>query len=169
MVYTGNGKGKTTAALGLALRTSGHGKKVFMVQFRKSDPTYGEIQAIRKYLPNITVVQSKRSTFRGKGGFDPLADVADAKAVLAKGRQALRSGDYELVIFDEINYALHNELLNLTDVLTMCQERPQHVNLVLTGRYARQEIIAAADLVSEVSLRKHHYQAGIKAQPGIEF
>ncbi|HAA37916.1 MAG TPA: cob(I)yrinic acid a,c-diamide adenosyltransferase [Firmicutes bacterium] len=168
MVYTGNGKGKTTSALGLALRASGHDEKIFMVQFRKSDPTYGEIQAIRKFLPNMTVLQSARSRFRKRGDFEE-ADYADAQNVFNKGKEALLSGEYDLVIFDEINFALYNDLLQLDDVLNMLKERPRHVNVVLTGRYACDEIIAAADLVSEVKEIKHHYQAGVKAQPGVEY
>ncbi|NLZ38529.1 MAG: cob(I)yrinic acid a,c-diamide adenosyltransferase [Firmicutes bacterium] len=168
MVYTGNGKGKTTSALGLALRASGHGEKIFMVQFRKSDPTYGEIQAIRKFLPTMTVVQSERSQLRKPGDFDE-QDIADAANVFAQGREALLSGKYDLVIFDEINFALHCNLLKIEDVLAMLKERPPHVNVVLTGRYAHEDIIAAADLVSEIKEIKHHYAAGIKAQPGVEF
>ncbi|MCR3921411.1 MAG: cob(I)yrinic acid a,c-diamide adenosyltransferase [Firmicutes bacterium] len=168
MVYTGNGKGKTTSALGLALRASGHGEKIMMVQFRKSDPTYGEIQAIRKFLPTMTVVQSERSRFRGKGGFDP-EDFADAANVFGIGRDALLSGEYDLVIFDEINFAIYNDFVTVTDVLEMLKARPKHVNVVLTGRYAADAIMEAADLVSEVRAVKHHFEAGIKAQQGVEF
>lgn len=168
MVYTGNGKGKTTSALGLALRASGHGEKIFMVQFRKSDPTYGEIQGIRKFLPNMTVLQSERSRFRKHGDFEQ-ADYTDAANVFTQGKEALLSGEYDLVIFDEINFALYNDLLELDDVLAMLKARPRHANVVLTGRYACESIIEAADLVSEVKEIKHHYQAGIKAQPGVEY
>ena len=168
MVYTGNGKGKTTAALGLALRASGHGEKIFMVQFRKSDPTYGEIQAIRKFLPTMTVVQSERSRFRGKGAFDP-EDFADAAHVFEQGREALLSGEYDLVIFDEINFAAANDLVKTEDIVDMLKKRPKHTNVVLTGRYADERIIEMADLVSEVKEVKHHFQSGIKAQPGVEY
>ncbi|NLZ39313.1 MAG: cob(I)yrinic acid a,c-diamide adenosyltransferase [Firmicutes bacterium] len=168
MVYTGNGKGKTTSALGLALRASGHGEKIFMVQFRKSDPTYGEIQGIRKFLPNMTVVQSERSQLRKIGDFDQ-EDLADAANIFAQGREALLAGEYDLVIFDEINFALYCQLLQVEDVLAMLRERPAHVNVVLTGRYAHDAIIDAADLVSEIKEIKHHYAAGIKAQPGVEY
>ncbi|MBT9172191.1 MAG: Cob(I)yrinic acid a,c-diamide adenosyltransferase [Syntrophomonadaceae bacterium] len=168
LVYTGSGKGKTTAALGLALRASGHGAKIFMVQFRKNNPKYGEIQAIRKFLPDFTVVQS------GQGG--PLVrgqltqqDVNEAWNAFLQGREAALSGRYDLVIFDEINIALDYGLLPVGEVLRMLAERPAEVDVVLTGRNAPQEIIDAADLVSEVREIKHHYCNGIEARKGIEF
>ncbi|HHX75115.1 MAG TPA: cob(I)yrinic acid a,c-diamide adenosyltransferase [Firmicutes bacterium] len=168
MVYTGNGKGKTTAALGLALRASGHGEKVFLVQFRKNDPTYGEIQAIRKFLPNITVVQSQEGRFVLNGNFTP-EDYRDAENIFRQGREAVLSGEYGLVIFDEINFAIANGLVKVPDLLALLKERPPHVNVVLTGRYADAAIVEAADLVSEVREVKHHFQSGIKAQPGVEY
>ena len=168
MIYTGNGKGKTTAALGLALRASGHGEQIFMVQFRKSDPTYGEIQAIRKFLPMMTVLQSERSRFRGKGGFEA-EDFVDAANVFAKGKEAVISGQYDLVIFDEINFVVDNGMIKAEDVIEMLKQRPPHVNVVLTGRNAAAAVIEMADLVSEVREVKHHFQSGIKAQKGVEF
>ncbi|NLM52906.1 MAG: cob(I)yrinic acid a,c-diamide adenosyltransferase [Firmicutes bacterium] len=168
MVYTGNGKGKTTAALGLALRASGHGEKIYMVQFRKSDPTYGEIKAIRKFLPTMTVVQSKRSRFRKKGDFEQ-EDFDDAANVFALGKEAVLSGEYDLVIFDEINFAAYNKLIKVEDILDMLKKRPPHVTVVLTGRYAAEAVMEAADLVSEVREIKHHFHSGIAAQPGVEY
>ncbi|MBS3899374.1 MAG: cob(I)yrinic acid a,c-diamide adenosyltransferase [Dethiobacter sp.] len=168
LVYTGNGKGKTTAALGLLLRASGHGAKVFLVQFRKSDPSYGEIQAIDKFLPTVTVVQSKRSRFTVGGGFAE-EDFVDARDVFEKGKNALLSGNYDLVIFDELNFAVNCGLISLSDVLAMLAEKPAQVDVVLTGRNASEEIMMRADLVSEVREIKHHYQAGIAAQKGVEY
>jgi cob(I)alamin adenosyltransferase len=168
MVYTGNGKGKTTAALGLALRASGHGLNVFIVQFRKSDSSYGEIQAINKFLPTVTVVQSKRSRITGRGGFEQ-ADLDDAQNTFEIGKEALLSGNYNLVIFDEINFAMDYGLIPQDGVVAMLKEKPAHTDVVLTGRNAPVEIVEMADLVSEVREIKHHYQAGIKAQKGIEF
>ncbi len=168
MVNTGNGKGKTTAALGLALRAIGHGAKVFMVQFRKSDPNYGEIKAIRKYLPTFTVVQSERSRITKRGEFTQ-EDMDDARAVFARGKEAVNSGQYDLVIFDEINFAMDYGLIATGEVLEMLSSRPARVDVMLTGRNAPPEIVAAADLVSEVVEIKHHYQSGMKARPGIEF
>lgn len=168
LVYTGNGKGKTTAALGLLLRASGHGAKVFLVQFRKSDPSYGEIQAIDKFLPTVTVVQSKRSRFT-VGGVFAEEDFVDARDVFEKGKNALLSGNYDLVIFDELNFAVNCGLISLTDVLAMLAGKPAQVDVVLTGRNASEEIMMRADLVSEVREIKHHYQAGIAAQKGVEY
>jgi len=168
MVYTGNGKGKTTAALGLALRAIGHGARVFMVQFRKSDPDYGEIRAIRTYLPTFTVVQSARSRLTKRGEFTK-DDTDDARAVFAKGKAALNSGQYDLVVFDEINFAMDSGLIPIVEVLDMLNSRPAQVDIVLTGRGVPPEVAAAADLVSEVREVKHHFQNGMKARPGIEF
>lgn len=168
LVYTGDGKGKTTAALGLGLRASGHGAKIFMVQFRKSDPTYGEIQAIRKFLPDFTVVQSERSRITGRGGFED-EDIADARNTFMQGKDAVLSGQYDLVIFDEVNFAVDFGLLPEEEVLEMLKKRPPHVDVVLTGRGAGEAIIEAADLVSEVKEIKHHYKAGIPARTGIEY
>ncbi|MBS4023771.1 MAG: cob(I)yrinic acid a,c-diamide adenosyltransferase [Dethiobacter sp.] len=168
MVYTGDGKGKTTAALGLALRASGHGARVFMVQFRKSDPGYGEIKAINKFLPAFTVVQSERSSIIRRVDLTQ-DDIDDARRVFKTGREAVESGQYSLVIFDEINFAIDYGMIPIADVLEMLKNRPSSVDIVLTGRNARQEIMDAADLVSEVREIKHHFSSGIKARPGIEF
>lgn len=168
LVYTGDGKGKTTAALGLALRASGHGAKIFMVQFRKSDPGYGEIQAITKFLPEFTVVQSKRSRITPRGQFSP-EDIQDAREVFERGKEAVLSGQYDLVIFDEINFAIDYDLIPLEEVLTMLDGRFPGTDIVLTGRYAPTAIMEAADLVSEVREIKHHFKAGVKARPGIEY
>lgn len=168
MVYTGNGKGKTTAALGLLLRAIGHGAKGFIVQFRKSDPSYGEIQAINKFLPTVAVLQSKRSRLTVGCDFEQ-EDLDDAREVFEKGKEALLSEEYELVIFDEINFAIDCGLIPLADVLSMLKEKPGQINVVLTGRNAPEEIMKIADLVSEVKEIKHHYKAGIMAQKGIEY
>jgi cob(I)alamin adenosyltransferase len=167
VVYTGDGKGKTTASLGLALRASGHGAKVFMVQFRKNDPKYGEIKAIQKFLPDFTVVQSGEG--RIVRGYFMQEDINDAWNTFLQGKAAVLSGQYDLVIFDEINIAIDYELLDVQEVLQMLAERPSHVDVVLTGRNAAPEIIEAANLVSEVKEIKHPYKEGIKARAGMEF
>ncbi|MBS4032343.1 MAG: cob(I)yrinic acid a,c-diamide adenosyltransferase [Clostridiales bacterium] len=168
LVYTGNGKGKTTAALGLALRASGHGEKIFMVQFRKNDPSYGEIQAIQKFLPDFTVVQSNKDRILVRGYFMQ-EDINDAHNGFLQGKSAVLSGRYDLVIFDEINIAMDYDLLPVEDVLQMLEQKPSHVDIVLTGRNAPQAIMDAADLVSEVKEIKHPFKSGIKARKGIEF
>lgn len=167
LVYTGKGKGKTTAALGLALRAIGHGAKVFMVQFKKGDPSYGEIQAIRKYLPTFFVFQAgKNRMYEGKLKEDDVTVTMDGFAI---GKEALISGKYDLCIFDEINVVMDYGLLPVSAVLRMLDDRPPHVDIVLTGRNAPQEIMERADLVSEVREIKHHYKSGIKARMGMEF
>ncbi len=167
LVYTGKGKGKTTAALGLALRAIGHGARVFMVQFKKGDPNYGEIQAIRKYLPNFTVYQAgKNKMCKGVLKDD---DPAVTQEGFQTGKEALFSGQYDLCIFDEINVVMDYGLLPVADVLAMLAERPSHVDVIFTGRNAPREIIEVADLVSEVKEIKHHLKNGIKARAGMEF
>ncbi len=167
LVYTGEGKGKTTAALGLALRAIGHGAKVFMVQFKKGDPSYGEIQAIRKYLPTFSVFQAgKNRMCEGKLKEDDVTVTLDGFTV---AREALISGKYDLCIFDEINVVMDYGLLPVTAVLKMLEERPPHVDIVITGRNAPPEILEQADMVSEVREIKHHFKSGIKARVGMEF
>lgn len=168
LVYTGKGKGKTTAALGLALRATGHDEKIFLLQFKKCDPNYGEIKAINKYLPNIKFVQT------GRNRISPEGILVEDDSSLAwngflLGKEAVMSGEYDLVIFDEINVAVDYGVLPLEEVLKMLSQRPSHVDIVLTGRNAHQEIIDAADMVSEVRMIKHHYKSGIKARAGMEF
>lgn len=166
MVYTGNGKGKTTAALGLALRAIGHDEKVYIMQFMKGNEGYGEVKSVRKFLPNITLVQSGLDRFVSK---NPLPeDIKLAKEGINLAREVIISGEYDLVILDEINVAVDYNLLPEEEVLEVISKRPSHVTLVLTGRYAPKSFIDKADMVSVVEEVKHHYKAGIKAQPGIE-
>jgi len=167
LLYTGNGKGKTTAALGLALRAVGHGQKVFMIQFMKGSSKYGEIQA-SKYLPNFTIVQKGRDTFVKKGNPDPI-DIELAKEGLNLAKEILQKGEHDLVILDEINVAVDFGLLKEEDVLGLIPLKRQNTTLVLTGRYASEKLISIADMVSEVEEIKHHYKKGIPAQEGIEF
>jgi cob(I)alamin adenosyltransferase len=166
-VYTGDGKGKTTAALGLALRAAGHGLSVYMIQFMKGSENYGELTAARG-VPGFVIEQSGRDEFVDRENPAPI-DVEFARAALAKARDALRSGEYDFVILDEVNVALDFGLVKLEDVLELIAERPEHVELVLTGRAAHPEIMRRADLVSEVLKIKHHYDAGIAAREGIEY
>jgi cob(I)alamin adenosyltransferase len=168
MVYTGDGKGKTTAALGLALRAIGHGFRVYMVQFMKGDAT-GELDAVRHYLSErMTIVQSGSPDFITPGALAD-RDLALARQGLELARTAAMSGDYDLVILDEANVAMDFGLLPRADVAKLIKERPAWVDLVLTGRSAPREITDLADLVSEVREIKHHYQQGIEAREGIEF
>jgi cob(I)alamin adenosyltransferase len=168
IVHTGTGKGKTTAALGLALRAVGQGLRVTMLQFIKGTWKYGELKA-PQFLPGFEIRPMGRG-FVGLGDEKPTPeDVALARETFATGRQMVLSGEYDMVILDEVNYAVDKGLLDIGDVLHLIREKPNKVHLVLTGRNAAPEVIEAADLVTEMREIKHPYQAGIKAQRGIEF
>ena len=166
-VYTGNGKGKTTAAFGQALRAVGQGFRVCVIQFMKGRK-YGEFLAAERYLPNLTVRLSGLDSFVMRDNPAPL-DIELAKQGLALAREAVASGDYEMVILDEINVAVDFKLIPVADVIDLIRTRPPAVDLILTGRYAPPEIIALADTVSEIREVKHHYNAGIKDRAGIEY
>ncbi|MDD2927563.1 MAG: cob(I)yrinic acid a,c-diamide adenosyltransferase [Candidatus Omnitrophica bacterium] len=164
-VYTGNGKGKTTAALGLALRAAGAGFKVYLGQFLKKGH-YSEIASLKK-LKNIKVEQFgvtyfTRCALQRK-------DVELAKKGLTAAKRAINSRRYALIVLDEINVALRLGLLSLPAVLAVIKKTPKKIELVLTGRSAHPAIIKIADLVSEVKERKHYYKKSVKARKGIEF
>ncbi len=165
-VYTGNGKGKTTAALGLALRAMGNDLQVAMVQFMKSPQYYGEYE-IAKSLPNLTLLPMGRDclVYEGKAKQE---DYDAAEAALKKARELMQSGRYDLVILDEVNVAIFMGLIKVEDVVKVVTQRPPRVEVVLTGRYAPPEIIEVADLVTEMCLIKHPYNRGIPARDGIE-
>ncbi len=163
-VYTGNGKGKTTAALGLSLRAVCAGKRVFMGQFIKG-MVYSELAA-QQWMPNFTIEQYGRDCFIQKDPTDE--DIAIASAGLKRARQLLMSGEYDLFILDEVNVALFYKLFTEAEVLSLMNEKPPHVELVLTGRYAPEAIIEKADLVTEMKEIKHYYQQGVAARTGIE-
>ena len=166
-VYTGNGKGKTTAALGLAFRACGRGMKVCMIQFMKGGGPYGEHLAAEKLAPNLTIIPTGREGWVNRDNPDP-EDRRLALDALAKGKDALTSGSYDLVILDEANGAVGFGLLTAEELLEVIALRPNGVELVLTGRNADQRIIEAADLVTEMREIKHYYKAGVPARVGIE-
>lgn len=166
-VYTGNGKGKTTAALGLAFRALGRGLRVFMVQFMKGGGPYGEHAAAERFSSDFTIVQTGRPGWVNRENPDP-EDIRLARAALETARTALTGGEYDLIILDEANGAVSFGLLNVEDVLELMAQKPRCVELVLTGRNADERIIAAADLVTEMREIKHYYRAGIPARVGIE-
>jgi len=167
-VYTGNGKGKTTAALGLACRAVGHGYTVFMIQFMKGNIEYGELETARKLAPSLTIRQMGRECFVNRERPDP-KDIRLAQEAMALAKTVIASGEYDIVILDEINVALDFGLINTQAVIQlMDEERPAHVELVLTGRYAPQEIMERADLVTEMVEIKHYYQRGVQSREGIE-
>ena len=167
MVYSGSGKGKTTAALGLALRAVGHGKKVLMIQFMKGDETYGEVTAA-KHLPGFAIVQKGLPMFVDRDEPDPASLVLAAEAI-GLAREAVSSDNYDLVILDELNVALDFGLVTLEQVMELLDGRRADLDLVLTGRRAHTEVVKRADMVSEVLEIKHHYHKGIGARKGIEY
>jgi len=166
-VYTGEGKGKTTAALGLAMRAAGHGLKVYIIQFMKGWPNYGELKTVGGH-PQITLRQFGRPEFVDPDKPEPV-DREMAQEALREARRVLTSGSYDVVILDEVNVALKYGLIELRDVLALIEEKPKHLELVLTGRYAPPEVIERADLVTEMREVKHPYRIGIEGQEGIEY
>ena len=164
-VYTGNGKGKTTAALGMALRASGAGLRVFIAQFIKGK-NYSELAALKK-IKNIKVEQFGRGCFIKKTAH--AKDIAAAKKGLLKVRKIISKETYDMVILDEINIALKLNLLELKEVISLIKKAPKKPELVLTGRYAHPKIIKLADLVSQIKEIKHYYKKGVKVRKGIEY
>lgn len=165
-VYTGDGKGKTTAALGLALRAAGRNMKVLIVQFMKKWD-YGELHSV-KLIQNITLETFGTKEFIHKGKAKNI-DYEEAEKAFSFGAEGIQSGDYDMIIFDELNMALYYELLDLKEVVQKIKGKPDNVEVVITGRRAPQEIIEIADLVTEMKEIKHPYQKGVEARKGIEY
>jgi cob(I)alamin adenosyltransferase len=166
-VYTGDGKGKTTCALGLALRAVGQGLQVYMIQFLKGRET-GEAQAATRLSPEMTL------RYFGRPGLVNLRSPAPEDLALVReawdlARKVLAAGEHDLMILDEINLALTHHLIPLDEALEVLRQRPPWVEVVLTGRQAPPELIALADLVTEMRPVKHYYQAGVKSRRGIEW
>ncbi|HEY3118011.1 MAG TPA: cob(I)yrinic acid a,c-diamide adenosyltransferase [Chloroflexota bacterium] len=166
-VITGNGKGKTTAAFGLGLRAVGHGLRVHAIQFMKGDQRYGEFLAIQS-LPGFTMERF------GTGGLIDMhqpseADKVEAARGLARAREAMLSGDYDVLILDEINVAVSWKVLPLNDLVALIADKPEAVELVLTGRYADAKLMEQADYVTMMGQVKHPYQQGIIARQGIDY
>lgn len=169
-IYTGDGKGKTTAALGLALRALGHGWKVLIIQFTKGDSatSYGEIVSSSKFLPNLDVVQF---------GMDRVCyshnvcmeDFKEAKKGWEFAKKAINSGEYQLIILDEINICTAMNMIKVSDVKEALLNKPENLEIVLTGRYAHPELKAMAHLVTEMKPIKHYFDTGVMARQGIEY
>ena len=170
IVYTGGGKGKTSAALGLVLRAVGYNHKVCMVQFVKGSWHYGELDSAKRLAPEFEMITA------GKGFVGILDDkspreehVKAANDTLMISREKIMSGKYNVVILDEINYAIQLELLKLDDVIDLIKSKPAELDLVLTGNHATKEVIELADLVTEMKEIKHPFKSGLKAKKGIDF
>ena len=166
MVNTGEGKGKTTSALGTAIRANGSGLKVCIIQFMKGSLKSGERDVINK-LPNIEIHAMGSGFSWAKEGWDE--DRVLAQKAWEKSKGVIYSGDFDLVVLDEINYALDYGLLEVNEVIEALKNKPQHIHLFLTGRGIKKEIIDLADMVIEMKEIKHHFRNGVKAQKGIEF
>lgn len=166
-VYTGDGKGKTTAALGLALRAAGQGLQVVVIQFMKGWPHYGELASV-ELLPNVSLHQYGRPDFVDKQKTQP-EDARLAKEALQHARQIIAEGAVDVVILDEVNVAVDFGLIDLSDLLPLLDAKPEHVELVLTGRKAHPEVMKRADLVTEMLDIKHPFDAGVTGRQGIEY
>jgi cob(I)alamin adenosyltransferase len=163
-VYTGNGKGKTTASIGLAIRAFGAGLKVYIGQFVKSQ-SYNEFKILKENLGiDIELLGSGCFIFSHPSEDDKKA----AQEGFAKIKKIIHSGKYDLVILDELNIALYFKLIELSEVVDLIKNKPDNIELAITGRYAPEEILEAADLVTEMKEVKHYYQQGIQARDGIE-
>ncbi len=166
-VYTGNGKGKTTAALGLTLRAVAHGMKVYIAQFLKGQD-YGELYVLRERMGGLVAIEQFGTPRFVKTGQISDEDYELAKKGLERVKEALFREDYKIVIMEEANVAMYLGLLDKKEVLELMENKPEGKELILTGRYAPEEVIEAADLVTEMREVKHYYQKGVMARPGIE-
>lgn len=166
-VYTGSGKGKTTAALGLALRAVGHRFKVLIVQFLKGGIAYGELKSAKKLSPYLTIVPMGRECFVDKKNPHP-ADRRWAEKGWKLAQESVQNQKYQLVILDEINVAVEYGLVPLEELLALMKNKPENVELILTGRWAKREVLRRADLVTEMREAKHYYHKGIESRMGIE-
>ena len=166
-VYTGDGKGKTTAALGQALRAMGHDLTVYVVQFMKGDIKYGELEMAHRLAPQLTVRQMGRPTFVNKANPDA-RDIEMALDALELSRECVAERIADILILDEINTAMDFKLIQVEDVLGMLDKKPDDMEIILTGRGAPKEIIERADLVTEMREIKHYYKNGVAARMGIE-
>jgi cob(I)alamin adenosyltransferase len=166
-VYTGNGKGKTTAALGLALRAAGHGFRTYFGQFLKGQD-YGELSAVKELSPLITIEQFGRKGFIHVTENPDKEDIERAQIGLQKCYEMMRSRDCRIIVLDEINVAVHFNLFSEKDIHDFLDEKPEETEVILTGRYAPESFIERADLVTEMKEVKHYYKKGIQARRGIE-
>jgi cob(I)alamin adenosyltransferase len=169
IVNTGPGKGKTTAAMGTALRAVGNGMKVLMLQFLKGSWHYGELDAVKAFGENFVMKQLGRGFVKVGGADTDPEDIRMVEEAWQESREAILSGKWDLVILDEINYAISYGMLDPAKVVEALTGKPEMVHVILTGRNAHPSIIGVADTVTEMRQVKHAYEAGILAQRGIEY
>jgi cob(I)alamin adenosyltransferase len=167
-VFTGEGKGKTTAALGTIVRAAGHDLKILVIFFIKGESAVGEYRTLAR-LPNVEVKSYGLRQFILKNNEINPQEKAQAEAALAAARAAVTGGNYDLIVLDEINMAVYFKLIDAEEVLKLISDKPPRVELILTGRNADSRVIEAADLVTEMTKIKHPYDRGIKARKGIEY
>uniref|UniRef100_UPI004055E5DA cob(I)yrinic acid a,c-diamide adenosyltransferase n=1 Tax=Candidatus Electrothrix sp. TaxID=2170559 RepID=UPI004055E5DA len=167
LIFTGHGKGKTTAALGMSIRAAGHGLKTCFIQFIKGSWKYGEMEALARFHEEIDFhVTGRGFTWKSE---DVKKDTAAARKAWEKAKKVIRSGDYHTVVLDEFTYLLRYGMIDTAEVIEVLREKPADLHVCITGRDAVEELIELADLVTEMHPIKHPYQQGIKAQKGIEF
>ena len=164
-IFTGNGKGKTTAAIGLSVRAVGAGLKVYLGQFIKKGD-YSEIKALRRFSELITVEQFGAGRFTGK--IPKSDDIQAARKGIEKVKQVITSGEYEMIILDEANVAAELGLIEVQDLMDIIINKPESLELVITGRHASERIIELADCVTEFKANKHYYDQGVRARVGID-
>ena len=169
MVNTGPGKGKTTAAMGTGLRAVGNGLKVLMLQFLKGSWHYGELDAVKAFGDNFVMKQMGRGFVKVGGAETDPEDVRMVEQAWAEAQEAIVSGKWDLVILDEINYAISYKMLDPAQVVETLKHKPERVHVILTGRNAHPTIIELADTVTEMKQVKHAYEKGVMAQRGIEY
>ena len=169
IVNTGPGKGKTTAAMGTAMRAAGNGMKVLMLQFLKGSWHYGELDAVKAFGDNFIMKQMGRGFVKVGGAETDPEDIRMVEQAWQEASEAIMSGEWDLVVLDEINYAISYGMLDPAKVVKVLKSRPEMVHVILTGRNAHPTIIEVADTVTEMRQVKHAYEKGVEAQRGIEY
>ncbi len=170
IAYTGKGKGKTTAALGIVMRAVGHGHRVCMIQFIKGEWYYGELTSSKRLEPEFEMIAAGRGFVGIIDDDHPIEDHRKAaKEAIEVAKQKTSSGIYDIMILDEVNYAIKLNLISQQDILDIIASKPKKTSVILTGNYLPEAIMAVADLVTEMTEIKHPYQRGIKAKKGIDF
>ena len=168
-LYTGNGKGKTTAAIGLCVRAAGHGRRCLIIQFMKNRKNgYGEFTTIDAMAPAVTIESYGLSTFVKKGAPSD-EDIRQAELGFARAAEVIRGGDLDLLVLDEVNVAVEYGLLGEQRVAALLTEVPDTLEVILTGRYAPESFMAAADLITEMREVRHYFSKGVNAREGFEF
>ena len=169
LINTGPGKGKTTAAMGTALRAVGNGMRVLMLQFLKGSWHYGELDAVKAFGENFVLKQMGRGFVKVGGAETDPEDIRMVEAAWDEAREAILSGEWDMVVLDEINYAIGYGMLDTAKVAETLKARPEMVHVILTGRNAHASLVEIADTVTEMRQVKHAYEGGVLAQRGIEY